>query len=109
MYIHDHQLKGPEPKPITSGPEFEAEMEEYNSSPGFRNVFGGYPDEGAPQYFTDVVLVEQGLGKMATHLYRDQLRCFTARVVEAMAEADASKKAKDLRAIVGAMGTQVGS
>jgi len=24
MYIYDHQLKGPEPKPITSGPEFEA-------------------------------------------------------------------------------------
>jgi hypothetical protein len=29
MYIYDHQLTGPEPKPITSGPEFQAEMEEY--------------------------------------------------------------------------------
>jgi hypothetical protein len=29
MYIYDRQLKGPEPKPITSGPEFQAEMEEY--------------------------------------------------------------------------------
>lgn len=45
------------------------------SSPGFRSVFGGYLDEGVTQYFTDVVLVEQGLGKMATHSYQDQLRC----------------------------------
>jgi hypothetical protein len=109
MRIQDHQLKGSEPKPITSDPEFEAEMEDYNSSPGFRNVFGGHLDEGVTQYFTDVVLVEHGLGKMTTHLYRDQLRCFTARVVEAMAEAGASKKAKGLRAIVSAMETQVGS
>jgi hypothetical protein len=45
------------------------------SSPGFRSVFGGYLDEGVTQYFTDVVLVEQGLGKMTTHTYQDQLRC----------------------------------
>jgi len=45
------------------------------SSPGFRNVFGGYLDEGVTQYFTDVVLEEQGLGKMTTHSYQDQLRC----------------------------------
>src|SRR5215471_1605701 len=45
------------------------------SSPGFRSVFGGYLDEGVTQYFTDVVLVEQGLGKMTTHSYQDQLRC----------------------------------
>jgi hypothetical protein len=45
------------------------------SSPGFRSVFGGYLDEGVTQYFTDVVLVEQGLGKMTTHAYQDQLRC----------------------------------
>ena len=45
------------------------------SSPGFRSVFGGYLDEGVTQYFTDVVLVEQGLGKMTTHVYQDQLRC----------------------------------
>src|SRR5262249_6038444 len=43
------------------------------SSPAFRNVFGGYLDEGVTQYFTDVVLVEQGLGKMTTHMYQDQL------------------------------------
>ena len=29
MYIYDRQLKVPEPKPITSVPEFQAEMEEY--------------------------------------------------------------------------------
>src|SRR5262245_61225114 len=29
MYIHDHQLTGPGAKPITSGPEFEAEREEF--------------------------------------------------------------------------------
>jgi hypothetical protein len=45
------------------------------SSPGFRSVFGGYLDEGVTQYFTDVVLVEQGLGKMTTHTYQDHLRC----------------------------------
>jgi hypothetical protein len=45
------------------------------SSPGFREAFGGYLDEGVTQYFTDVVLIEQGLGKMTTHLYQDQLRC----------------------------------
>ena len=45
------------------------------SSPGFRSVFGGYLDEGVTQYFTDLVLVEQGLGKMTTHVYQDQLRC----------------------------------
>jgi hypothetical protein len=45
------------------------------SSPGFRSVFGGYLDEGVTQYFTDLVLVEQGLGKMTTHSYQDQLRC----------------------------------
>src|SRR5262245_42250404 len=45
------------------------------SSPGFRSVFGGYLDEGVTQYFTDVVLVEQGLGRMTTHSYQDQLRC----------------------------------
>jgi hypothetical protein len=45
------------------------------SSPGFRNVFGSYLDEGVTQYFTDVVLVEQGLGKMTTHSYQGQLRC----------------------------------
>lgn len=45
------------------------------SSPGFRSVFGGYLDEGVTQYFTDLVLQEQGLGKMTTHAYRDQLRC----------------------------------
>src|SRR5499433_1435703 len=28
MYIHDRQLTGPEAQPITSGPEFEAELEE---------------------------------------------------------------------------------
>lgn len=45
------------------------------SSPGFRNVFGGYLDEGVTQYFTDLVLLEQGLGKMTTHSYQDQVRC----------------------------------
>jgi hypothetical protein len=45
------------------------------SSPGFRNAFGGHLDEGVTQYFTDVVLIEQGLGKMTTHLYQDQSRC----------------------------------
>jgi hypothetical protein len=45
------------------------------SSPGFRNVFGGYLDEGVTQYFTDLVLVEQRLGRMTTHIYQDQLRC----------------------------------
>jgi hypothetical protein len=45
------------------------------ASKGFRNVFGGYLDEGVTQYFTDLVLVEQGLGKMTTHAYGDQLRC----------------------------------
>lgn len=45
------------------------------SSPGFRSVFGGYLDEGVTQYFTDLVLVEQGLGRMTTHVYQDQLRC----------------------------------
>lgn len=38
-------------------------------------MFGGYLDEGVTQYFTDLVLVEQGLGKMKTHVYQDQLRC----------------------------------
>src|SRR5215475_2768078 len=45
------------------------------SSPGFRSVFGGYLDEGVTQYFTDLVLLEQGLGRMTTHAYQDQLRC----------------------------------
>src|SRR4030095_10307651 len=45
------------------------------SSRGFLRVFGTYLDEGVTQYFTDVVLVEQGLGKMTTHAYQDQLRC----------------------------------
>ncbi|MGH7908962.1 MAG: hypothetical protein ACRENW_03815 [Thermodesulfobacteriota bacterium] len=45
------------------------------SSPGFRTIFGGYLDEGVTQYFTDLVLEEQGLGKMTTHSYQDQLRC----------------------------------
>lgn len=45
------------------------------SSPGFRSAFGSYLDEGVTQYFTDLVLVEQGLGKMATHSYQEQLRC----------------------------------
>ncbi len=50
------------------------------SSPAFRSVFGGYLDEGVTQYFTDLVLVEQGLGKMKTHNYQDQLRCATRLV-----------------------------
>jgi hypothetical protein len=45
------------------------------SSPGFRSLFGGYMDEGVTQYFTDLVLLEQGLGRMTTHAYQDQLRC----------------------------------
>jgi hypothetical protein len=45
------------------------------SSPGFRSVFGGYLDEGVTQYFTDLILVEQGIGKMTTHSYQGQLRC----------------------------------
>jgi hypothetical protein len=45
------------------------------SSPGFRSVFGANLDEGVAQYFTDVVLVEQGLDKMMKHTYQDQLRC----------------------------------
>jgi hypothetical protein len=45
------------------------------SSRGFLRLFGKYLDEGVTQYFTDVVLVEQGLGKMTTHAYQDQLRC----------------------------------
>jgi hypothetical protein len=51
------------------------------SSPGFRGVFGGYLDEGVTQYFTDLVLVEQVLGKMTTHSYQDQLRCANRFIV----------------------------
>lgn len=46
------------------------------SSPcGFRNAFGGFLDEGVTQYFTDLVLEEQGLDRMKGHLYKDELDC----------------------------------
>jgi hypothetical protein len=42
---------------------------------GFRRVLGGFLDEGVTQYFTDIMLVEQGLDRMKSHLYEDQLAC----------------------------------
>lgn len=41
----------------------------------FRGVFGGYLDEGMTQYFTDLVLQEQGLEPMKRHLYQPHLAC----------------------------------
>lgn len=45
------------------------------ASRGFRNIFGGFLDEGVTQYFTDLVLEEQGLDRMKGHLYEDQAEC----------------------------------
>ena len=44
------------------------------SGPGFRTLFGGFLDEGVTQYFTDMVLEEQGLEKGKTS-YGDNLKC----------------------------------
>ena len=44
------------------------------SQSGFRNVFGKFLDEGVTQYFTDIVLEEQGLEK-GSSLYGPNLRC----------------------------------
>ncbi|MCA9420536.1 MAG: hypothetical protein KC592_05950 [Nitrospira sp.] len=44
------------------------------ASPGFRAVFGGFLDEGVTQYFTDLVLEEQGVAKGKT-AYQNQMRC----------------------------------
>jgi hypothetical protein len=45
------------------------------ASRGFRAIFGGFLDEGVTQYFTDLVLQEQGLDRMKRHLYENELRC----------------------------------
>jgi tetratricopeptide (TPR) repeat protein len=41
---------------------------------GFREMFGGFIDEGVTQYFADMVLEEQGLEKGHT-LYDENLKC----------------------------------
>jgi hypothetical protein len=43
------------------------------SSSGFRNLFGHYLDEGVTHYFTNLVLVEQGLTESSA--YELQLNC----------------------------------
>jgi hypothetical protein len=45
------------------------------ASPAFLNFYGSFWEEGVAQYFTDCVLVEQGLPRMKSHLYEDELRC----------------------------------
>ena len=43
------------------------------ASRGFRNLFGGFLDEGVTQYFTDLVLAEQELAPGGA--YENELRC----------------------------------
>jgi hypothetical protein len=45
------------------------------ASPAFLNFYGHFWEEGVAQYFADCVLTEQGLPRMKSHLYEDELRC----------------------------------
>lgn len=45
------------------------------ASPGFQTTFGSFLNEGVTQYFTDLVLQEQGLDRMEGHFYQSQLAC----------------------------------
>jgi hypothetical protein len=45
------------------------------ASPAFFNFYGSLWEEGVAQYFADCLLVEQGLPRMKSHLYEDELRC----------------------------------
>ena len=47
---------------------------------GFLHFFGGFLNEGVTQFFTDVLLQEQGLGIHTRHKYGKQLRCAKAVV-----------------------------
>ena len=50
------------------------------SSPGFRSFFGERLDEGAKSYFTNLVLVEQGLATTTPEPQKDGLHCATVLV-----------------------------